>query len=41
MKDKQKDPLEDQIPAYGVEALISIIDDREELISAIKASRKH
>ena len=34
---KRKDPLEDQVPEYGLEALVSTIDDREELIKALKA----
>jgi len=33
---KKKEPLEDQIPEYGLEALVSIIDDDRELIEALK-----
>ncbi|HEV8387156.1 MAG TPA: hypothetical protein VGQ03_06000 [Nitrososphaera sp.] len=40
MKGRRKDPLENQVPEYGLEALVSTIKDRDELISAIKASRK-
>ena len=32
----QKDILEDQVPEYGLEALVSIIDDNNELIAALK-----
>jgi hypothetical protein len=38
--DKRKDPLEDQVPAYGLEALVSTIDDKDELISALKAANE-
>ena len=41
MTGRHKDQLEQQVPEYGLEALISTIDDRDELISAIKESRKH
>jgi hypothetical protein len=41
MLGNDKDQLERQVPEYGLEALISTIDDRDELISAIKESRKH
>lgn len=40
MKRSRKIPLEKQVPEYGLEALASTIDDRDELIAAIKASRK-
>ena len=40
MKARRKDPLEDQMPEYGLEALVSTIEDREELIRAIKESQK-
>ena len=40
MKTRKKDPLEDQVPEYGLEALVSTIEDREELIKAIKESKK-
>ncbi len=33
---KQKDILEDQVPEYGLEALVSIIDDNKALIAALK-----
>ena len=36
--DKRKDPLEDEVPAFGLEALVSTIDDREELMVALKAA---
>lgn len=36
--DKRKDPLEDEVPAFGLEALVSTIDDREELIVALNAA---
>jgi hypothetical protein len=32
----QKDILEDQVPEYGLEALVSIIDDNKALIVALK-----
>jgi hypothetical protein len=31
---KQKGVLEDQVPEYGLEALVSIIDDNKALIAA-------
>lgn len=37
---KRKDPLEDQVPEYGLEALVSTIDDKEELIKALKAANE-
>ena len=40
MKGRRKDPLENQVPKYGLEALVNTIEDRDELISAIKAARK-
>ncbi len=33
---KQKDGLEDQVPEYGLEALVSIIDDYKALVAALK-----
>jgi hypothetical protein len=33
---KQKGVLEDQVPEYGLEALVSIIDDNKALIAALK-----
>jgi hypothetical protein len=38
--DKRKDPLEDQVPEYGLEALVSTIDDKEELVKALKAANE-
>lgn len=35
---KHKDNLEDQVPAYGIEALVSLIDDNRTLISALNAA---
>jgi len=40
MTGRKKDPLESQVPEYGLEALVSTIQGKEELISAIKESRK-
>ena len=37
---KQKDVLEDQVPEYGLEALVSIIDDDKALIAALKEAGK-
>jgi hypothetical protein len=37
---KQKDLLEDQVPEYGLEALVSIIDDDKALIAALKEAGK-
>ena len=37
---KQKDVLEDQVPEYGLEALVSIIDDDKALIAALKEASK-
>jgi hypothetical protein len=34
--DQQKDVLEDQVPEYGLEALVNIIDDNKALIVALK-----
>jgi hypothetical protein len=37
--DKRKDDdLDEQIPAYGLEALVSMIDDENALITALKAA---
>ncbi len=33
---KKNEHLEDQIPEYGLEALVSIIDDHRALIRALK-----
>ena len=35
---KRKDDLDEQIPAYGLEALVSMIDDNDALITALKAA---
>ena len=32
----KKDVLEDQVPEYGLEALVSIIEDNDALIAALK-----
>jgi hypothetical protein len=37
---KHKDNLDDQIPAYGLEALVSLIDDNSTLIAALNAAGK-
>ena len=37
---KQEDALEDQVPEYGLEALVSVIDDNEALIAALKETGK-
>jgi hypothetical protein len=37
----QKDVLEDQVPEYGLEALVSIIDDNKALIAALKKAGEH
>jgi hypothetical protein len=37
----QKDALEDQVPEYGLEALVSIIDDNNALITALKEAGEH
>jgi hypothetical protein len=33
---KKKDILEDQVPEYGLEALVSMIEDNKALIAALK-----
>ena len=38
---KQKDALEEQVPAYGLEALVSVIEDENTLIAALKEAGKH
>jgi hypothetical protein len=38
---EQKDILEDQVPEYGLEALVSIIDDNKTLIAALKEAGEH
>jgi hypothetical protein len=37
---KQKDPLEEEAPAYGLEALVSVIEENDALIAALKAAGK-
>ena len=37
---KQKDALEEQVPAYGLEALVSVIEDENTLIAALKEAGK-
>jgi hypothetical protein len=37
---RQKDALEDQVPEYGLEALVSTIDDYKALIAALKEAGK-
>lgn len=37
---KQKDPLEEQEPAYGLEALVSVIEDDNALIAVLKEAGK-
>ena len=37
---KQNDPLEEQEPAYGLEALVSVIEDDNALIAALKEAGK-
>ncbi|MDQ3848117.1 MAG: hypothetical protein M3261_04080 [Thermoproteota archaeon] len=33
---KKNEPLEDQIPEYGLEALVSLIDDHRALIQVLR-----
>jgi hypothetical protein len=37
---KQEDVLEDQELSYGLEALVSVIDDEDALIAALKEAGK-
>jgi hypothetical protein len=37
---RRKDPLEDEVPSYGLEALVSTIDDHDELVAALKAANE-
>ena len=37
---KQKDPLEEQVPAYGLEALVSVIEDDNALIASTQGGRQ-
>ena len=39
--DRIKDPLEDEVPSYGLEALVSTIDGHAELVLALKAANDH
>lgn len=36
----QKDALDSQVPAYGLEALVSVIEDDNALIAALKEASK-
>jgi hypothetical protein len=38
---RRKNALEDQVPEYGLEALVSIIDDNKALISALQETGEH
>ncbi len=38
---EKKNILEDQVPEYGLEALVSIIDDNKELIATLKKAGEH
>jgi hypothetical protein len=38
---ERKDILEDQVPEYGLEALVSIIDDNKKLIATLKKTCEH
>lgn len=40
MKRRSKDPLWDQAPSYGLEALVSTISDRDELVAAIMSANE-
>ena len=37
---KQKGVLEDQVPEYGLEALVSIIDDNKALIASTQGGKR-
>jgi hypothetical protein len=37
---KRRVPLEDQVPEYGLEALVGTIEDRKELLKALKVAGK-
>lgn len=37
---KQKDALKEQVPEYGLEALVSTMDDYKALIAALKEASK-
>ena len=38
---KQKGVFEDQVPEYGLEALVSITEDNKALITALKEAGEH
>jgi hypothetical protein len=38
--DRRKDPLEDEVPSYGLEGLVSAIDDYDGIIAALKEANK-
>jgi hypothetical protein len=38
---EKKNILEDQVPEYGLEALVSIIDDNKKLIATLKKAGEH
>jgi hypothetical protein len=38
---ERKDILEDQVPEYGLEALVLTIDDSKELIATLKKTGEH
>ncbi len=38
---ERKDILEDQVPEYGLEALVLTIDDSKELIATLKKAGDH
>jgi hypothetical protein len=38
---KQKNALKEQVPEYGLEALVSTMDDYKALIAALKEASKH
>ena len=38
MNKREKDPLEDRVPSYGLEALVSTIVDNDKLLAALKAA---
>ncbi|HWS19764.1 MAG TPA: hypothetical protein VN239_03675 [Nitrososphaera sp.] len=37
----KNEKLEDQVPEYGLEALVSVIDDNKTLIAALKEAGEH
>lgn len=38
---KEKKRLEDEVPAYGLEALVSTIDDKDKLAAALRKAIKY